>query len=198
MTSHLTHYCIFFFSQNLIYNKEVQRLSHIQSSRAALYKTVQIKCSSSKYWTSAAFLLFTFKWSVKLFTVNRTIASNTWSCSLSLSSFIPVQIKFEFLLWKKHIKHCFLSLNCGKKKRKKRNNYSKAWIFPTLLIRLNLMPNLEGYFFPLPLFSTRERRPAECFCTCVTHPWGAAYCMVSFKHHKTSLSPVKVLFKSIM
>lgn len=72
MTSHLTHYCIFFFSQNLIYNKEVQRLSHIQSSRAALYKTVQIKCSSSKYWTSAAFLLLTFKWSVNLFTVNRT------------------------------------------------------------------------------------------------------------------------------
>lgn len=73
MTSHLTHYYIFFFfPKSWFYNKEVQRLSHMQSSRAALYKTVQIKCSSSKYWTSAAFLLFTFKWSVKLFTVNRT------------------------------------------------------------------------------------------------------------------------------
>lgn len=101
MTSHLTHYYIFFFFPKLdLQQRGATTVTHAVQQSSFIQDRVQIKCSSSKYWTSAAFLLFTFKWSVKLFTVNRTIASNTWSCSLSLSSFIPVQIKFEFLLWK--------------------------------------------------------------------------------------------------
>lgn len=101
MTSHLTHYYIFFFFPKLdLQQRGATTVTHTVQQSSFIQDRVQIKCSSSKYWTSAAFLLFTFKWSVKLFTVNRTIASNTWSCSLSLSSFIPVQIKFEFLLWK--------------------------------------------------------------------------------------------------
>lgn len=101
MKSHLTHYYIFFFFPKLdLQQRGATTVTHAVQQSSFIQDRVQIKCSSSKYWTSAAFLLFTFKWSVKLFTVNRTIASNTWSCSLSLSSFIPVQIKFEFLLWK--------------------------------------------------------------------------------------------------
>lgn len=165
MTSHLTHYCIFFFSQNLIYNKEVQRLSHIQSSRAALYKTVQIKCSSSKYWTSAAFLLFTFKWSVKLFTVNRTIASNTWSCSLSLSSFIPVQIKFEFLLWKNTSNIVSFHWTAEKRKGKKGIIKVKLESFQHFLLGSIWCQILKDTSFPFPCSApVREGRQNVSAC----------------------------------
>lgn len=73
MTSHLTHYYIFFFFPKLdLQQRGATTVTHAVQQSSFIQDRVQIKCSSSKYWTSAAFLLLTFKWSVNLFTVNRT------------------------------------------------------------------------------------------------------------------------------
>lgn len=72
MTSHLTHYYIFFFFPKLdLQQRGATTVTHTVQQSSFIQDRVQIKCSSSKYWTSAAFLLFTCS-SVKLFTVYRT------------------------------------------------------------------------------------------------------------------------------